>query len=283
MRSKPKYFIMATARSLPTGQSVLGSGSGRTHWRGVMERRTATDRRQFIKVCATAAATVASYPETLIGSVNQGQFFNRVQLRDENDTPLKANNLITDESYLFFYPYISTPCFLIRLDKSIRRVVSLATQQGTQYDWQGGVGPQNQIVSFSAICAHKMSHPSVQVSFINYRPEEVQYAGHDNRFHRRSNVIYCCSEGSVYDPAEGGRVLGGPAPNPLAAILLEHDPQTDHLFAVGVAGKSMFASYFKTFAHRLELEFKDEVVDQAVEGTAEVVPLDRYCARQVLC
>ena len=243
-----------------------------------MERRTATDRRQFIKVCATAAATVASYPETLIGSVNQGQFFNRVQLRDENDTPLKANNLITDESYLFFYPYISTPCFLIRLDKSIRRVVSLATEQGAQYDW-----PQNQIVSFSAICAHKMSHPSVQVSFINYRPEEVQYAGHDNRFHRRSNVIYCCSEGSVYDPAEGGRVLGGPAPNPLAAILLEHDPQTDHLFAVGVAGKSMFASYFKTFAHRLELEFKDEVVDQAVEGTAEVVPLDRYCARQVLC
>ena len=248
-----------------------------------MERRTTTDRRQFIKVCATAAATVASYPETLLGAVNQGQFFNRVQLRDENDVPLKASNLVTDESYLFFYPYISTPCFLIRLDKSIRRVVSLATEQGTQYDWQGGVGPRNQIVSFSAICAHKMSHPSVQVSFINYRPEEVQYAGHDNRFHRRSNVIYCCSEGSVYDPAEGGRVLGGPAPNPLAAILLEHDPQTDHLFAVGVAGKSMFASYFETFGHRLELEFKDQVVDQAVEDTAEVIPLESYCARQVLC
>ncbi|SVC96306.1 uncharacterized protein METZ01_LOCUS349160, partial [marine metagenome] len=171
----------------------------------------------------------------------------------------------------------------IRLNKSIRRVVSLATEQGTQYDWQGGVGPQNQIVSFSAICAHKMSHPSVQVSFINYRPEEVQYAGHDNRFHRRSNVIYCCSEGSVYDPAEGGRVLGGPAPNPLAAILLEHDPQTDHLFAVGVAGKSMFASYFETFGHRLELEFKNQVVDQAVEDAAEVIPLESYCARQVLC
>ena len=128
-----------------------------------------------------------------------------------------------------------------------------------------------------------MSHPSVQVSFINYRPEEVQYAGHDNLFHRRQNVIYCCSEGSVYDPAEGGRVLGGPAPNPLAAILLEHDSQTDYLFAVGVAGQSMFTSYFETFGHRLELEFKSERVDQAVEESSKVVTLDSYCARQVLC
>ena len=248
-----------------------------------MKRKTETSRRRFIKVCASAAATVASYPETLVASVNQGQFFNRVRLVQEDDTPLKAGDLITDESYLFFYPYISTPCFLIRLEQSINQTTSLKTQQGGEYDWPGGVGPQNQIVSFSAICAHKMSHPSVQVSFINYRPEEVQYAGHDNLFHRRQNVIYCCSEGSVYDPAEGGRVLGGPAPNPLAAILLEHDPQTDYLFAVGVAGQSMFTSYFETFGHRLELEFKSERVDQAVEGSSKVVTLDSYCARQVLC
>ena len=248
-----------------------------------MTRKTETDRRRFIKVCATAAATVASYPETLVASVSQGKFFNRVQLLNEDDTPLRAGNLITDESYLFFYPYISTPCFLIRLEQSVNQATTLKTQQGGQYDWRGGVGPQNQIVSFSAICAHKMSHPSVQVSFINYRPEEVQYAGHDNLFHRRPNVIYCCSEGSVYDPAEGGRVLGGPAPNPLAAILLEHDPQTDYLFAVGVAGQSMFVSYFKTFGHRLELGFKSEAVDQPGEGTTKVVTLDSYCARQVLC
>ena len=248
-----------------------------------MQRKTGTDRRRFIKVCATAAATVASYPETLVASVSQGQFFNRVQLRNEDNTPLRAADLVTDESYLFFYPFVSTPCFLIRLHKSINQVKSLETQQGTRYDWPGGVGPKNQIVSFSAICAHKMSHPSVQVSFINYRAEEVQYAGHDNRFHRRSNVIYCCSEGSVYDPAEGGRVLGGPAPNPLAAILLEHDPQTDSLFAVGVAGASMFASYFETFGHRLALEFKNDSVDQSVEESTKVVPLESYCARQVLC
>ncbi len=248
-----------------------------------MHRKTGTDRRQFIKVCATAAATAASYPESLIASVAEGQFFNRVRLHDENGNPLTSSQLLTDESYLFFYPYVSTPCFLIRLGKSVRQPAKLKTQQGNEYDWQGGVGPQNQIVSFSAICAHKMSHPSAQVSFINYRPEEVQYAGHDNRFHRRSNVIYCCSEGSVYDPAAGGRVLGGPAPNPLAAILLEHDVQTDQLFAVGVAGKSMFSAYFETFGHRLELEFKNDAVDQWVEQSAEVVPLESYCARQVLC
>ena len=248
-----------------------------------MQRKTRTDRRDFIKVCATAAATAATYPETLLASVAEAQFFNRVRLDDEEGNPLSSAQLLTDESYLFFYPYISTPCFLIRLGKSVKKTTRLKTEQGSEYDWQGGVGPQHQIVSFSAICAHKMSPPSAQVSFINYRPEEVQYAGHDNRFHRQSSVIYCCSEGSVYDPADGGRVLGGPAPNPLAAILLEHDAQTDELFAVGVAGQSMFSPYFATFGHRLELEFKSESVDQWVEQSAEVVPLERYCARQVRC
>ena len=116
-----------------------------------MTRKTETDRRRFIKVCATAAATVASYPETLVASVSQGQFFNRVQLLNEDDTPLRAGNLITDESYLFFYPYISTPCFLIRLEQSVNQAKTLKTQQGGQYDWPGGVGPRNQINSFSSI------------------------------------------------------------------------------------------------------------------------------------
>jgi len=42
-------------------------------------------------------------------------------------------------------------------------------------------------------------------------------------------VIHCCSEHSQYDPAEGARVVAGPAPQPLAAILLDHDPASDAL------------------------------------------------------
>ena len=248
-----------------------------------MTTKTSVGRRRFVKLCASTAAAVAAYPDSLVGAVNHGEFYEKVQLHDDENNPLQASALEPDKNYLFFYPFISTPCFLIRLNKPVQRMVDLSTRDGSSYNWPGGVGPEQQIVSFSAICAHKMSHPSVQVSFINYRPEEVQFAGNDNRFHRRSNVIYCCSEGSVYDPADGARVLGGPAPQPLAAILLEHDPSTDALFAVGVAGQSMFDSYFKTFQNRLELEFKTQNITEVARGSARVIELESFCARQVLC
>ena len=248
-----------------------------------MTNKASVGRRQFVKLCASTAAAVAAYPESLVGAVKHGEFYEKVQLHDQDDNPLRANMLKPDKNYLFFYPFISTPCFLIRLNKPVHRAVNLLTRDGSSYDWPGGVGRDQQIVSFSAICAHKMSHPSVRVSFINYRPEEVQFAGNDSRFHRRSNVIYCCSEGSVYDPADGARVLGGPAPHPLAAILLEHDVKTDALFAVGVAGQSMFDPYFKTFQHRLELEFRTENVTETARGSARVIDLESFCSRQILC
>ena len=172
---------------------------------------------------------------------------------------------------------------MIRLDHQVKTVVRLRTASGAEYEWTGGAGPNQQIVAFSAICAHKMSHPTSQVSFINYLSEEVQFAGADRKFHKRSGVIFCCSEGSVYDPSEGGRVLGGPAPNPLAAVLLEHEPQTDHLYAVGVAGETMFEPFFKLFADRLRLEFKTDHIDKPIEDTTRVMRLEDYCGRQILC
>ena len=248
-----------------------------------MSDKESSDRRSFIKLCAGAAATAASYPETLIGSVGSGEFFNRTLLLDNTGHPLRASRLIQNQSYVFFYPFISTPCFLIRLDRQVKAVTRLQTALGEEYEWTGGAGQNQQIVAFSAICAHKMSHPTSQVSFINYRREEVQFAGADRKFHKRSGVIFCCSEGSVYDAAEGGRVLGGPAPNPLAAILLEQEPQSDHLYAVGVAGETMFEPFFKLFADRLRLEFKTDHIDKPIEDTTRVMRLEDYCGRQILC
>ena len=248
-----------------------------------MSDKESSNRRSFMKLCAGAAATAASYPETLISGVQSGEFFNRALLLDNSGHPLRASRLIQDQNYVFFYPFISTPCFLIRLDHQVKTVVRLRTALGEEYEWTGGAGPNQQIVAFSAICAHKMSHPTSQVSFINYRSEEVQFAGADRKFHKRSGVIFCCSEGSVYDPSEGGRVLGGPAPNPLAAVLLEHEPQTDHLYAVGVAGETMFEPFFELFADRLRLEFKTDHVDKPIEATTQVALLEDYCRRQILC
>jgi arsenite oxidase small subunit len=92
----------------------------------------------------------------------------------------------------------------------------------------------------------------------------------------------CCSEHSQYDPAEGGRVLAGPAPQPLAAILLEHDAASDALFAVGTLGGEMFNEFFSKFEFRLALEHNGSP-KRAVAGRTVVQDLDNYCKQQVKC
>jgi hypothetical protein len=49
-------------------------------------------------------------------------------------------------------------------------------------------------------------------------------------------------------------VLGGPAPQPLAAILLEHDPKTDTIYATGTVGGEKFDEFFTKYQFKLSLE-----------------------------
>ena len=95
-------------------------------------------------------------------------------------------------------------------------------------------------------------------------------------------MIHCCSEHSQYDPAAGARVVAGPAPQPLAAILLEHDAQTDELFAVGTLGGELFNEFFDKYAFRLQLEHGADA-RAAVNGTCMVRPLEEFCRQQVQC
>jgi hypothetical protein len=137
------------------------------------------------------------------------------------------------------------------------------------------VGAERSIVAYSAICAHKLSYPTRDISFISFRTEKSARNKH-------ANVIHCCSEHSQYDPAQGGRVLAGPAPQPLAAILLEHDAASDELTAVGTLGGEMFEAFFEKYAFRLSLE-GGGAPRRAVSGTVQVTALEQYCKQQVKC
>jgi arsenite oxidase small subunit len=95
-------------------------------------------------------------------------------------------------------------------------------------------------------------------------------------------VIHCCSEHSQYDPAEGARVLAGPAPQPLAAILLDWNPATDEMHAVGTLGGEMFNEFFDKFGFRLALEHNG-AARAAVAERCVVQSLDNYCRQQVKC
>jgi arsenite oxidase small subunit len=246
-------------------------------------RKPKYSRRSFVKLCASTVALVGANPNLLAQTGGGLHRYRRARLVDADDRPVTPAHLKVGENYLFHYPYIATPCFLLNLGRPAEDQTLLKTKDGSTYRWRGGVGPGRSIVSFSAICAHKMSYPAEEVSFINYRPNTVSFLDKKQTAEERSQVIYCCSERSVYDPLRGARVLGGPAPQPLAAVLLEYDERDGSLYATGVYGGEMFDEFFRKFFFRLTLEFKTQNVHEQVADTALVQPLTEYCHNQVLC
>ncbi len=243
-----------------------------------------TRRRGFIKLCAAAAAAIAARPQALSANASAPlRTYQRSRLVDVKGAPIRAADLRVGESYVFHYPYATTPCFLIDLARAPERAIRLETESGESYEWQGGVGPRRSIVAFSAICAHKMSHPARAVSFINYRPDEAAFLDANKQRRRRTGVIFCCSEKSVYDPRAGAKVLGGPAPQPLASIVLELDPQDGSLWAVGTRGGEMFDKYFGKFEFRLQLEHKVADVRDPVGESTALYPVSEYCSTLIRC
>lgn len=242
-------------------------------------------RRGFLKLCASTGALVAGSPSLLANAVPERVASPPATLVRRDGRPLRLDELVVGDSYVFHYPYVSTPCFLINLGKPALPQDSLELDDGRRYRWRGGVGPQRSVVAFSAICAHRMSYPTPTVSFIHYRHGPMAFTDKELNATQREQVIYCCSEGSVYDPAEGCRVLGGPAPQPLAAIDLVLDDETGELRAIGTYGGDMFERFFERFGFQLALQQRrdDDEIRALVGATTEVMPLREYSANTNVC
>jgi Rieske Fe-S protein len=240
-------------------------------------------RRGFSRLCVSVLSLFAT-PAKLFARTNAvAHRYGRVRLVDAFGKPLASADLAEGENYIFHYPYITTPCFLIDLGRPAPGGAELRTEAGERYRWEGGSGPRQSVVAYSAICAHMMTYPAHAVSFINYRHQAVSFLDREKHRERRDRVIYCCSEKSVYDAAQGARVMGGPAPQPLAVTLLEYDIDEDSYYATGAVGGVLFERFFEEFGFQLALEYRTSDVRQAVTGGTEVVPLAEYCRNQVLC
>ncbi|MDB5863347.1 MAG: (2Fe-2S)-binding protein [Betaproteobacteria bacterium] len=233
-------------------------------------------RRSFLRACAGYAALGAAPSHSAQGEV-QPRAYSRTRLTDERAQPLRAETLVAGRNYIFHYPFEGTPCFLIKLGRPTGRNVRLRTENGNGYEWPGGVGPQRGIVAYSAICTHRMTYPTRQISFISYRERSTAGAA------AKLNTIHCCSEHSEYDPASGARVLSGPAPQPLAAILLEYEPATDGLYAVGTLGGDMYNAFFAKYEMKLELDYGSGRARRRVDGVSVVAELGNFCKQQVRC
>lgn len=226
-------------------------------------------RRDFNRLCSGLLAGAASFSNSLNAST---QPYPRSSLVYGDHSPVTVDSLSPGTSCIFSYPFVTTPCFVVRLNSAAKK----------NANWQGGVGDDKSVVAFSAICSHKMSHPARPISHINFRPEILSYYDRDGKKHEREQLISCCSERSVYDPANGGVVLGGPAPVPLAAIALEVSDE-GQLVAIASSGPDQYDRFLDKFGFRLAMEYGVSDVRARVASETVVTLAQVFSSQQIRC
>jgi Rieske Fe-S protein len=240
------------------------------------------ERRSFLKISASTAAVVAVSPsliaETLKTEDGKALFkaYEKVQLKDKDGNPLKASALAKEEAYIFNYPHAATPALLVDLATPTQKEVKLKAEDGTEYIYTGGHGAKGTIVAYSAICPHSLTHPQKSMSMFKYVDEKGKTMSYD-----KGGVFVCTSHLSAFEPKEGGKVVGGPAPQALPAIVLEID-KDDNIWAVAVLGPDKFQDFFSAFKQDLKKEYGRKGAKKLVNEEAKAVKLNNFTASVII-
>mgnify|MGYP003956929813 FL=1 len=212
------------------------------------------ERRDFFKLVTSSAAVVAISPSLITTRLqaHDGRLYEsykKVQLLDKDGNPLKASNIVNEENYIFNYPFVGTPAMLLNLPETCKEPVTLKSSEGEEYVWNEGTGSKKTIVAYAAICTHSLTHPNKSESFLSYMKK-----GGKTMACQQDGVIVCSSHLSAFEPKCGAKNIAGPADQPLAAIVLEHDTANDTLHAVGLLGPDKYHDYFKAFRTEMKKE-----------------------------
>lgn len=148
------------------------------------------DRRDFLKLSGTA---------TLLTGVAAGKAhaFVAPSLPYKSVKVANIKDLREDHPISFNYPDESSPAMLVKL--GVEAI--------------GGIGPQRDIVAFSALCTHQGCPLSYQ----------------KKRF-------VCACHYSMFDPAKNGQTYQGHASQWLPQITLRLDSTTGDIYAEGIEG-----------------------------------------------
>ncbi len=233
------------------------------------------ERRRFVTACAALGAGSAVAGLSSAWAAAAPRLYTRARLVDEHGEPIKCGRMLPRTNYVFNYPYAATPCFLLDLGHPVAAADHLLRADGAEYTWNGGVGAKRSVVAFSAICAHKLAYPTREVSFIRFQPIRSPTSDGD--------VIHCCADHSVYDPAAGARVVSGPAPQPLAAIVLDYDAGSDEVSALGTVGAEQFEAFFRKYDFKLAMDYGPGKARVPVGSSTVVRPLTEYCRQTIQC
>jgi len=226
-------------------------------------------RRDFNRLCGGLLAGAASASGSAMA---QTQAYPRSALVYDNNQAVTVESLQPGTSCVFSYPYVTTPCFVVRLKSSAQK----------RDNWQGGVGDDQSVVAFSAICSHKMSHPAKPISHINYRADALSFFDSAGNKQEQEELISCCSERSVYDPSDGARVMSGPAPVPLAAIALEI-ADDGGLVAIGSSGADQYDRFLTKFGFRLAMEYGVTDIRARTGSQTVAVLAEQFSSQQIRC
>jgi arsenite oxidase small subunit len=158
-------------------------------------------RRIFLKSSGGAAAAVGA--AVMPGAAQAAGPANGVSTTTTLTYPKrivgKAGAMPVNQAQSFTYPDPSSPCYAIRMGNKV----------------PGGVGPNRDIVAYSAMCTH-MGCP-------------VAYDGGTRTFK-------CGCHYSIFDPENGGQMVCGQATEDLPRVQLSYDTKTDTVTAVGIDG-----------------------------------------------
>lgn len=238
--------------------------------------RSDLSRRGFVKACGAVAALAAASSGRLAQPALALEDAPRLKLVDKSGKPIKAGALAVHANYIFLYPYVSTPCLLLRLGAATPRAVEKTDREKGTYTWPGGVGKDGAVVAYSAICAHALTYDSRQTSFLTYSEARSQLSGHER-------AVTCCAHASAYDPANGAEVVSGPAEFPLAAVQFEYDANSDELTAVGLVGTVLIQEFFKAYRAELNAEYGRGAYRATLEDQTTVVPMGEYSEAVIQC
>jgi Rieske Fe-S protein len=171
-------------------------------------------------VLALSGAGVASFLRFAVPPPAGTASYPKVQLQYDDGSPVLASTYRYPSSsnslIIFDYPLDNEPNLLLNLPSAA----------------PGGVGPNQSLVAFSAVCQHLGCTPP----FISYYPP-----GACGSFNGGAAFIHCVCHGSTYNPSVaapggGASIITGPAQSPLPQVTLQWDPTTDEVFAVGAIG-----------------------------------------------
>jgi len=187
-----------------------------------------SSRRNFLRVALSASLVVAAVgvlsvlksvvnpaateqAATSVTGTGTGSASPFPRVMVANLVDIKVNQPV-----LFNYPLEEEPNVLVKLGQKA----------------MGGVGPDGDIVAFSQICQH------LGCVYAYTRPGSSPAC--DSSYVASGPVGYCCCHGSVFDFANGGKVLGGPSPRPAPQVVLEVDESSGNVYAVGMGPPTVF-------------------------------------------